>query len=102
MLKLKGIDLVEEGPRLATAELLTEVLELQMELEENPSTDRLLTILRTLSGREEACASRLARAFASGDLDQASKDTVEMQYLRRMRADVNGRLPDSVTIGTST
>lgn len=92
MLRLAGHPLDLDGAAtIADAALLTWVMERREAIEEAADSRALDALIKLAAAEREDAVAGLSRAFASGDVEEASRLAVRFKYLLRMAEEARAR-----------
>ena len=96
MLRLRGAAAPEEVSQAARAvdpALLADVMEAREALEDASASVPTIEALRSSAVRRvEACVDAISTAFAAGDIVEATRESVALQYYQRVVAEADERL----------
>merc|ERR1712086_258026 len=92
LLSLQSIDVCDESSTsIDDVELLSEIMDYRMELEDASTIEDIQRMLHQIQMRLEECINETSIAFKDGNMEQAARHSIRLQYVFKLSQELEQR-----------
>jgi len=89
---LQSIDVCDESSTsIDDVELLSEIMDYRMELEDASTIEDIQRMLHQIQMRLEECINETSSAFKDGNMEQAARHSIRLQYVFKLSQELEQR-----------